>query len=90
MRKMFKVEKIPLKDIIEALSILYDKGFDYIDMYSDGTNIGQDKLIIQTKNEYYCEDAKKDNEEELSNLPATTTNTTTEFRLSEDTLNELI
>jgi hypothetical protein len=52
MRRAFKIEKMPLETLINLLIELYEKGIDYVDMFSDNTDPEQDKLIIQTKDSY--------------------------------------
>ena len=52
MRRTFKIEKLPLDTLINLLIELYEKGIDYVDLFSNNEDPHQDKLIIQTKDSY--------------------------------------
>ena len=52
MKRRFKVEKIPLETLISLLMDLYEKGIDYVDLYANNDDPGQDRLIILTKDDY--------------------------------------
>jgi len=80
-RKGFKIEKLDLNSFIDLLIELYESGIDYIDMSSDNTEDGQDKLIIQTRDEYI-------NPEWSENQGRTTTVETT--KLSDEDINNLM
>jgi hypothetical protein len=60
MRRRFKIEKIPLDVFINILIELYEKGMDYVDLYSNNDDLNQDKLIILTKDDYINPDFEKD------------------------------
>jgi len=60
MRRRFKIEKIPLDVFINILIELYEKGMDYVDLYSNDENPNQDKLVILTKDDYINPDFLKD------------------------------
>ena len=48
MKRNFKIEKIPLDTLINLLIELFEKGIDYVDLFSNNEDPSQDKLIIQT------------------------------------------
>jgi hypothetical protein len=52
MKNKLNVKKIPLADLLELLTHLYESGIDYIDLTSDNSDPNQDKLIIQTLDGY--------------------------------------
>jgi len=52
MKRTFKVEKMPLEELINLLIELYENGADFVDLSSDNTDPGQDKLIVKTRDEY--------------------------------------
>jgi len=52
MKRNFKIEKIPLDTLINLLIELFEKGIDYVDLFSNNEDPSQDKLIIQTKDSY--------------------------------------
>jgi hypothetical protein len=60
MRRRFKIEKIPLDVFINILIELYEKGMDYVDLYSNDEDPNQDKLVILTKDGYINPDFMKD------------------------------
>jgi hypothetical protein len=85
---MFRIDKIPVESLISLLMELYENGADYVDMSSDNSVPGQDRLIIQTRDEYMNPEMLEGRKRE-KNLPATTTETTT-IILSEDSINDLL
>lgn len=52
MKRPLKIQKIPLDTLINLLIELYEKGVDYVDLFSNSDDPKQDKLIILTKDEY--------------------------------------
>ena len=64
--KEFKIEKLPLENLLSLLIQLYENGVDFVDLSADNSDPNQDKLVIVTRDgyinpEYY-------NEEGLSNF----------------------
>jgi len=100
MRRAFKIEKLPLETLINLLIELYEKGIDYVDMFSDNTDPEQDKLIIQTKDSYINaqfikdgfrpDEEEEDDEDEDDDTPPRKTPTIETKRLTEDDLNDLL
>jgi len=103
MRRLFKVEKIPLDTLINLLIDLYDSGIDYIDLSSNNDDPAQDKLIIQTKNDYINPDFKDrtvynreegddsdDDDEDDDNIPEKLPPTIETKRLTDEDLNQLL
>lgn len=60
MKRAFKIEKIPLDVLINLLVELYEKGIDYVDLFSNNEDPHQDKLIILTKDSYINHQFLKD------------------------------
>jgi hypothetical protein len=60
MKRTFKIEKLPLDVLINLLIELYEKGIDYVDLFSNNDDPHQDKLIILTKDEYINPEFMKD------------------------------
>jgi len=75
--KKFKVRKLEVDKLINLLMELYEKGVDYVDLTSDNSVPGQDKLVVHTRDEY------------INTEYRTTTETTTTM-ISEDNINDLI
>ena len=63
---MFKVEKIDLETLINALIELHESGVDFVDLASDNSDPNQDKLVIFTKDDYINPEFY--NEERLENF----------------------
>lgn len=84
MKKRFKIEKMELNSFIDLLIELFENGVDYIDMISDNSEDGVDKLIIVTKEEYMNPEWVKDHPEQIKRLEKGNT------ELTDDTLNDLI
>ena len=84
MKKRFKVEKLELDSLINLLIELYDSGVDYIDLFSDNKEVGQDKLIIQTRDEYMNPEWVAKNAK-IKRLPAPE-----DTKLTDESLNDLI
>jgi len=80
MKRKFKIKKLELNAFIELLIELYESGVDYIDLDSDNSEKGQDKLIIQTREEYM-------NPDWVAEHKTTKVETT---KLTDDNLNELL
>jgi hypothetical protein len=52
MKREFKIQKIELDRLLNLLMELYESGIDYVDLSSDNSVPGQDKLLIHTRDEY--------------------------------------
>lgn len=102
MKRQFKAEKIPLETLLEILHQLYENGFDYVDFTSDCTDPAQDKLIIQTCDDYLSDkfiapgepdpnaiDELYEDDEDFGDIQKPTTTIETTY-LSEEDLNDLI
>lgn len=55
--------KIPLKELLEVLTIMYETGYDYIDIVGvqDGNNV-RDVIKIDAREEYYSENPNDDDD----------------------------
>jgi 3-dehydroquinate dehydratase len=73
--KIITLQKIPIKNLIEILSELYDDGADFIDI-SGMPNEDQDVISISVREEYMNQDEEYDEESNGD--------------LSDDDLNQLI
>lgn len=60
-----RLKKIPLKPFLEALTDIYNRGVDYVDIIGTSGD-EQDSIGIAIKEEYFSE--TDDNEEEEKNL----------------------
>ena len=52
MKRVFKIQKLELDRLLNLLMELYESGVDYVDLSSDNSVPGQDKLLIHTRDEY--------------------------------------
>jgi len=73
--KIITLQKIPIKNLMEILSELYDDGADFIDI-SGMPNVEQDVISIFVREEYMNQDEEYDEERNSD--------------LSDDDLNQLI
>lgn len=73
--KIITLQKIPIKNLMEILSELYDDGADFIDI-SGMPNVEQDVISIFVREEYMNQDEEYDEEHNGD--------------LSDDDLNQLI
>jgi hypothetical protein len=88
MKRIFKIEKLPLEALINLLIELYENGADYVDLASDSTDPHQDRLIIQTKNDYLNAQFKnREDDEQPTRRKALPPSSDT---LDEDKLDDLI
>lgn len=60
MKPTFKIQKMPLEDLLSILIELYESGVDYVDLTADNSDPQQDKLIIQAQEEYINPDFADD------------------------------
>lgn len=61
-KNIITLQKIPIKNLMEILSELYNDGADYIDI-SGVPNVEQDVISIFVREEYMNEDEEYDEEE---------------------------
>ena len=63
--KEIKYIKIPLKELLEILTIMYETGYDFIDIIGvqDKDNV-RDVIRIDVKEEYYSEKPNDDLDDE--------------------------
>ena len=100
MKRTFKVEKLPLDNLINLLIELYESGIDYVDLSSDNEDPGQDKLIIQTKDAYINPKWKNgnrpppndsdDDDDDDDNLPTKPSPTIETRKLTDDDIEKLL
>jgi hypothetical protein len=81
------IKKIPIKDLIEILMDLYEKGIDYADIAGD-TDANVNKLIITVEPEYMC-DSEEDFIDEDEDFEIDE-DEIFDKKLSENDLNDLI
>lgn len=86
------IAKVPLDDLIEILTDLYNRGVDYIDILAPDDPSEDDRMTIKFTKEYMSEEALaededplEDNEEDIVDIKITA-NT----KLSDDDLNQLL
>ena len=71
-----RLKKIPLRVFLEALTDIYERGVDYVDIIGvPGEE--QDSIGISVKEEYFAKEEEEDNDDE-------------DFNLSDEDLNQLI
>lgn len=86
------IKKIPLDDLIEILTDLYNRGVDYIDMLAPEDPTEDDRMTIKFSQEYMSEEALDslteeelaDDEEDILDIKITSN------KLSDDDLNQLL
>lgn len=85
------IKKVPLDDLIEILTDLYNKGVDYIDLLAPEDPTEDDRMTITFTKEYMSEealanveDALEDDEEDILDIKITAN------KLSDDDLNQLL
>ena len=86
------IKKIPLDELIEILTDLYNRGVDYIDMLAPDDPSEDDRMTIKFTHEYMSEEALDsldenelaDDEEDILDIKITST------KLSDDDLNQLL
>lgn len=60
-----RLKKIPLKPFLEALTDIYNRGVDYVDIIGAHGD-EQDSIGIAIKEEYFSEPEEEEDEEDLS------------------------
>ena len=85
------IKKIPLNELIDILSDLYNRGVDYIDILAPEESIEDDRMTIKFTKEYMSPDAEleegeelDDNEEDVLDIQIIPT------KLSDEDLNQLL
>lgn len=85
------IKKIPLNELIDILSDLYNRGVDYIDILAPEEPSEDDRMTIKFTKEYMSPDAEleegealNDNEEDVLDITIIPT------KLSDEDLNQLI
>jgi len=87
------IKKVPLDDLIEILTDLYNRGVDYIDLLAPEDPTEDDRMTITFTKEYMSEealnslddeDALGDDEEDILDIKITAN------KLSDDDLNQLL
>jgi hypothetical protein len=86
------IKKIPLDELIEILTDLYNRGVDYIDMLAPEDPTEDDRMTITFTKEYMSEEALDslgeeaigDDEEDILDIKITNN------KLSDDDLNQLL
>lgn len=63
--KEIRLNKIPLKPFLEALTDIYNRGVDYVDIIGAHGD-EQDSIGIAIKEEYFSEPEEEEDEEDLS------------------------
>ena len=85
------IKKIPLDDLIEILTDLYNRGVDYIDILAPEEPSEDDKMTIKFTKEYLSpdmqdeEDIMGDDEEDILDISIEN-----DTKLSDEDLNQLI
>lgn len=85
------IKKIPLNELIDILSDLYNRGVDYIDILAPEEPSEDDRMTIKFTKEYMSPDAEleegealNDNEEDVLDITIIPT------KLSDEDLNQLL
>ena len=85
------IKKIPLNELIDILSDLYNRGVDYIDILAPEEPSEDDRMTIKFTKEYMSPDAEleegeelDDNEEDVLDITIIPT------KLSDEDLNQLL
>lgn len=86
------IKKIPLDDLIEILTDLYNRGVDYIDILAPEDPTEDDRMTIKFTQEYMSEEALDSlTEDELANDEEDILDIKiTANKLSDDDLNQLL
>ena len=65
-QKEIKYIKIPLKELLEILTIMYETGYDYVDIIGikDEDDV-RDVIRLDVKSEYYSENPNDDDDDDL-------------------------
>lgn len=91
MKKPFRLRKLPLEELLEILTELYESGVDYIDIagtVSEDKEFPQDVIKITVKPDYINKDL--DDLDDLEDLERSNDNITINIKLSDTDINDLI
>ena len=86
------IKKIPLNDLIDILSDLYNRGVDFIDILAPEEPSEDDRMTIKFSKEYMSPDMELEEGEELDNDEEDILDITIvpDTKLSEEDLNQLL
>jgi hypothetical protein len=86
------IKKVPLNDLIDILSDLYNRGVDFIDILAPEEPTEDDRMTIKFSKEYMSPDVELEEGEELDDNEEDILDITivADTKLSEEDLNQLI
>jgi hypothetical protein len=86
------IKKIPLNELIDILSDLYNRGVDFIDMLAPEDPSEDDRMTIKFSKEYMSPDAELEEGEELGDNEEDVLDITIipDTKLSDEDLNQLL
>lgn len=86
------IKKIPLNELIDILSDLYNRGVDFIDILAPEEPTEDDRMTIKFTKEYMSPEAELEEGEELEDDEEDILDITIvpDTKLSEDDLNQLL
>jgi hypothetical protein len=86
------IKKIPLNELIDILSDLYNRGVDFIDMLAPEDPSEDDRMTIKFSKEYMSPDAELEEGEELGDYEEDVLDITIipDTKLSDEDLNQLL
>ena len=86
------IKKIPLNELIDILSDLYNRGVDFIDMLAPEDPSEDDRMTIKFSKEYMSPDAELEEGEELGDDEEDVLDITIipDTKLSDEDLNQLL
>lgn len=86
------IKKVPLNDLIDILSDLYNRGVDFIDILAPEEPTEDDRMTIKFSKEYMSPDAELEEGEELDDDEEDILDITIvpDTKLSEEDLNQLL
>lgn len=83
-----KLRKVPLEGLIMILEMLYEQGFDFVDI--EGTTAEeQDSVLVYTNTEYLSEEFQEEGDDE-EEAPKEAPKKSRNRKLSDDDLNQLM
>jgi len=84
------IKKIPLDELLEILTDLYNRGVDYIDILAPENPTEEDRMTIKFTHEYMSEEALDSLEELVNDEEEILDIIITPTKLSDDDLNQLL
>ena len=94
MKRVFKIQKLELDRLLNLLMELYESGVDYVDLSSDNSVPGQDKLLIHTRDEYinpeYKDKSRELNREDVEDGDYEDEEEDNDSKLSDEDINGLV